>query len=155
MIFSVLTVTRLDLTNAVQPGHLMILAAFRFLRKRVLKNTLIKTPLLHNKTIVSWAQLFILRLLNKRYSGAKAGFKAPVWGVRQERGGKREKYCFSQPIETSVRQMNVSKRENNNLSTGVIFIFSSLSLVLHSGSLPETRVSDPNNACCITTWLID
>ena len=58
---------------------------------------------------------------------------------------------LSLPIETSVRQMNVSKRENNNLSTGVIFLFFPLSLVLHSGLLPETRLSDPNNACCITT----
>ena len=47
------TVTRLDLTNAVKPGHLMILATFRFLTKSVLINTLIKTPLLHNKTIIS------------------------------------------------------------------------------------------------------
>ena len=116
MIFSFHTVTRLNLTNAVKPGHLMILAAFRLLRKSVLKNTLIKTPLLHNKTIISKAQLFILRLLNRRYWGAQAGFKPRVRGVRQERGGKREKYCLSQPIEISVRQMNVSEREKNNLS---------------------------------------
>ena len=136
------TVTRLDLTNVVKPGHLMILAAFRFLRKSVLRNTFIKTPLLNNKTIISQAQLFILRLLKRRYWGAQAGFKPPVRGVRQERGGKREKYCLSQPIETSIRQMIIWKRENNNLSTGVIFLFSSLSLVLHSGLLSETWQSE-------------
>lgn len=55
-----------------------------------------------------------------------------------------------EPIETNGCQMNVWKRENNNLSTGVIFLFSSLSLVLNSALLPETRLSDPNNSCSIT-----
>ena len=109
--FSFRTVTRLDLTNAVKPGHLLILAAFRFLRKCVPKNTLIKTPLLHNKAIISQTQLFILRLLNRRYWGAQAGFKPPVQGVTKERGGKREKYCPSQPIETSSPDERLEERE--------------------------------------------
>ena len=80
----------------------------------------------------------------------------PVLSRQYEALDKREEGKERNIASLSANRNQLSPDErleerNNNLSTGVIFLFSSLSLVLHSGSLPETRVSDPNNACCITT----
>ena len=80
----------------------------------------------------------------------------PVLSRQYEALDKREEGKERNIASLSANRNQLSPDErleerNNNLSTGVIFLFSSLSLVFHSDLLPETRLSDPNNACCITT----